>query len=92
MLRVTTTYGRGHMGDPLEDSSKLLGDCLGCIQMSKDPERQSGHPRPPSQQPLAEVQEPGPTGDEGERPEQEEVAGQLPFSMGPKQWIDPSLV
>lgn len=52
----------GYIGDPLEDSSKLLGDSLGCTQMSTDPGRQSNPASDPSQ-----VRSQGPHGDEGER-------------------------
>ena len=59
---IADEQGGAYMGDPLENASKSLGDCLGCNQMSTDPKRQSNPASDPSQ-----VRSQGPHGDEGER-------------------------
>ena len=46
---ITADEQGGYMGDPLENTSKSLGDCSGCYQMSTDPERQSNPASDPSQ-------------------------------------------
>lgn len=78
-------WAYGYRGDPSEDSPKLLGDSWGCIQMSTDSDRQSGHKHQPAGNPPWKVRSQGAPGEEGEGAQQEEGAGRLPFPARTKQ-------